>query len=100
MHLPVLAVLQPGGLDGVLSLDLSLMIIVACVVGGLGTIVGPLLGAVFLKLSQQFLSELTIQVGALRFLEGQGWITLLFLILLVIFVLFVPRGLLSLPLSD
>ena len=95
VHLPVLPVLQPGGLDGVLSLDLSLSIIVASVVGGLGTIIGPLVGAYFTKLSEQYLSELPLHVDALRFLEGQqGWVTLLFLILLIALVLFAPKGLL------
>ena len=94
VHLPVLPVLQPGGLDGVLSLDLSLSIIVASVVGGLGTIIGPLLGAYFTKLSEQYLSELPMRVDAFRFLEGQGWITLVFLVLLIVLVLFAPKGLL------
>jgi hypothetical protein len=44
VHLPVLPGGQPGGPNGLLSLDLSLLIIVACVVGGLGTLVGPLKG--------------------------------------------------------
>ncbi|OGF55663.1 MAG: hypothetical protein A2Z21_01535 [Candidatus Fraserbacteria bacterium RBG_16_55_9] len=94
VHLPILPVLQPGGLDGVLSLDLSLSIIVASVVGGLGTIIGPLIGAYVMKLSEQYLSELPLHVDAFRFLEGQGWITLLFLVLLIVLVLFAPKGLL------
>lgn len=94
VHLPVLPVLQPAGPDGALSLDLSLLIIVAVVVGGLGTIVGPLVGAYFIKLGQQYLSELPLKIEALRFLEGQGWITLLFLIILIVLVLYAPRGLL------
>jgi len=96
VHLPVLPVLQPAGPDGALSLDLSLLIIVAVVVGGLGTIVGPLVGAYFIKLGQQYLSELPLKIEALRFLEGQGWITLLFLVVLIVLVLYAPRGLLPL----
>jgi len=94
VHLPILPVLQPAGPDGVLSLDLSLLIIVAAVIGGLGTIVGPLVGAYFIKLGQQALSELPLRVEALSFLEGQGWITLLFLLILILLVLYAPRGLL------
>jgi branched-chain amino acid transport system permease protein len=96
VHLPVLPVLQPGGLDGVLSLDLSLMIIVAAVVGGLGTIVGPAIGAFFTELGQQYLSELPVKVEALQILagQGQGWITLVFLLLLIALVIFAPHGLL------
>ena len=96
VHLPVLPVLQPGGPDGVLSLDLSLLILVAAVLGGLGTIVGPMLGALFLKVGQQYLVDLPLKVEALRFLEGQGWVTLIFLVLLVILVLVAPQGLLPL----
>lgn len=96
VHLPVLAALQPAGLDGVLSLDLSLSIIVASVVGGLGTIMGPLIGAYLTKLGQQYLSELPSHVEALHVLEGQGWISLLFWILLVFLVLFARKGLLPL----
>ena len=96
VHLPVLPVLQPGGPDGVLSLDLSLLILVAAVLGGLGTIVGPMLGALFLKAGQQYLADLPLRVEALRFLEGQGWITLVFLVLLVVLVLVAPQGLLPL----
>lgn len=96
VHLPVLPVLQPGGPDGVLSLDLSLLILVAAVLGGLGTIVGPMLGALFLKVGQHYLVDLPLKVEALRFLEGQGWITWIFLVLLVILVLVAPQGLLPL----
>ncbi len=96
VHLPVLPVLQPGGPDGVLSLDLSLLILVAAVLGGLGTIVGPMLGALFLKVGQQYLVDLPLKVETLRFLEGQGWITLIFLVLLVILVLVAPQGFLPL----
>ncbi len=100
VHLPVLAALQPAGLDGVLSLDLSLSIIVASVAGGLGTIIGPLIGAYITKLGQQYLSALPSQVEALHILEGQGWISLLFWILLVFLVLFARKGLLPLLMGD
>lgn len=95
VHLPTLAGVQPAGPGGVLNLDLSLLIIVACVVGGLGTMIGPLVGAFFIVIGQALLSELPRQVEVLRALEwqGQGWITLIFLIVLVMLVLFAPRGL-------
>lgn len=100
VHLPVLAALQPAGLDGVLSLDLSLSIIVASVVGGLGTISGPLIGAYVTKLGQHYLGELPSHVEALHALEGQGWISLLFWVLLIILLLFARRGLLPLLMGD
>lgn len=95
VHLPTLAGVHPAGPNGVLSLDLSLLIIVASVVGGLGTMVGPLVGAFFVVLGQNALIDLPQQVDALRFLawQGQSWITLLFLLVLVLLILFAPRGL-------
>jgi ABC-type branched-subunit amino acid transport system permease subunit len=79
----------------VLSLDPSLLIVVASTLGGLGTIFGPLRGAYVIKLGQYYLSELPARVEALAFLEGQGWVTLLFLVLLMAVVLLAPQGLLG-----
>jgi len=96
VHLPTLAGVQPGGANGVLSLNLSLLIIVACVAGGLGTIVGPTIGAFILIVGREYLAGLPDQVEALASLaqQGQGWITLIFLLVLVILVQLAPRGLL------
>lgn len=96
VHLPTLAGVQPGGANGVLSLNLSLLIIVACVAGGLGTIVGPLIGAFILIVGREYLAVLPDQVDVLAPLaqQGQGWITLIFLVVLVILVQLAPRGLL------
>ncbi|MBI1729953.1 branched-chain amino acid ABC transporter permease [Candidatus Acetothermia bacterium] len=93
VHLPILPVVQPAGAGGVLSLDLSLLVIVASVVGGLGTIVGPLIGAFVLKLGEFGLNQLPSQFDDLKNIEGTGWITLVFLLLLIFWVRFMPRGL-------
>ncbi len=96
VHLPTLAGVQPGGANGVLSLNLSLLIIVASVVGGLGTIVGPTIGAFLLVVGREYLTALPDQIGFLAPLaqQGQGWITLIFLVFLVVLVQVAPRGLL------
>lgn len=96
VHLPTLAGVQPGGAQGVLSLNLSLLIIVACVVGGLGSIVGPAIGAFLLVVGREYLSGLPADISFLAPLaqQGQGWITLIFLVFLVVLVQVAPRGLL------
>ena len=96
VHLPTLAGVQPGGANGVLSLNLSLLIVVASVVGGLGTIVGPTIGAFLLVVGREYLAALPDQIGFLAPLaqQGQGWITLIFLVFLVVLVQVAPRGLL------
>lgn len=96
VHLPTLAGVQPGGANGVLSLNLSLLIIVACVVGGLGTIAGPAIGAFLIVVGREYLATLPDQVSFLAPLaqQGQGWITLIFLVFLVVLVQVAPRGLL------
>jgi branched-chain amino acid transport system permease protein len=94
VHLPILPVVQPAGANGVLSLDLSLLVIVASVVGGLGTIIGPLIGAFVLKVGEVALNQLPGPLDNLRNIGGTGWITLVFLLLLILWVRFMPRGLL------
>ena len=96
VHLPTLAGVQPGGANGVLSLDLSLLIIVACVVGGLGSLAGPAIGAFLIVVGREYLSTLPEQIGFLSALQqqGQGWVTLIFLVVLVVLVQVAPRGLL------
>ena len=96
VHLPTLAGVQPGGAHGVLSLNLSLLIIVACVVGGLGSIVGPAIGAFLLVVGREYLAGLPAEIPFLAPLaqQGQGWITLIFLVFLVVLVQVAPRGLL------
>jgi len=97
VHLPILPVLQAGGPDGVFSSTLSIMIIVASVVGGMGTITGGIVGAYLLKVGQQGLGQL---LGAQQLATDlQRWTTLIFLVLLILLVLFARRGLVPLLLK-
>jgi branched-chain amino acid transport system permease protein len=63
---------------------LSGQVLIMVIVGGAGTLVGPIIGAIFFLLVQQYLSSYT-----------DSW-ALLFGLIFVCFVLFMPRGLLGL----
>jgi branched-chain amino acid transport system permease protein len=63
---------------------LSGQVLIMVIVGGAGTLVGPIIGAVFFLLVQQYLSSYT-----------DSW-ALFFGLIFVSFVLFMPRGLLGL----
>ena len=63
-----------------LSIIMAVTIIIVCMIGGMGTIVGPVLAAYMLTVSNEFLRS----IGDLRLLVYTG--------LLVVIVLFLPRG--------
>ena len=63
---------------------LSGQVLIMVIVGGAGTLVGPVIGAIFFLLVQQYLSSYT-----------DSW-ALFFGLIFICFVLFMPRGLLGL----
>ena len=63
---------------------LSGQVLIMVIVGGAGTLVGPIIGAIFFLLVQQYLSSYT-----------DSW-ALFFGLIFICFVLFMPRGLLGL----
>lgn len=63
-----------------LTMIMSINVIIMCMAGGLGTIVGPILGAYMLTISNEFLRS----IGDLRVLVYTG--------VVVLIVLFLPRG--------
>lgn len=78
----------------ILTLQLSVEIILAAVLGGMGTIIGPIVGAYFVVAGRRYLVTLADQYEALHFL-GE-WSTFLFLVLLIGLIFFARRGLVSL----
>jgi len=70
-----------------LTMIMSLNVIIMCMVGGMGTIVGPVLGAYLLTITNEFLRE----IGDFRIFVYTG--------LVVIIVLFLPQGIFT-PLFD
>ena len=81
------------GLSSTLSLSLSFEMIIACVVGGMGTLLGPILGAYLLETAKRALAELSEKITALNFL--QAWTEFMLLALLIVFLLFARRGILQ-----
>ena len=79
------------------SLAESILYVGMIIIGGLGTIVGPILGVIFIRLLQQVL---TIQVvpfleSSLTFLPtgfATGIAPMLFGLIIVLFLIFEPRG--------
>ena len=87
--------------NSLLSLTSSIEMIVASVIGGMGTIVGALWGGLLVRGGEQVIRELAqlrLPVGteglALSFLER--WATLIFFMLLIILLFFARQGLLPL----
>lgn len=76
----------------ILTLTLSVQLIVASVAGGVGTILGPLLGAYLLVAGQRWFDDLAGRFPTLGFLKE--WSMLVFLVLLIILLFFARRGLL------
>jgi len=75
----------------VLSLTLSIEMIIAAVVGGMGTIIGPIVGSYFLRAGQEYIKGLSEGGSIFSFLRG--WDMLTFLVLLILLVFFARRGL-------
>ncbi len=73
------------------SLPVSGQIIIWIIIGGLGTLIGPVIGCIVMQF-------LTNYLGTLSQVKGFGWVdpNLVLGVLLVIFVLLVPRGLTAL----
>ncbi|HEY4892690.1 MAG TPA: ABC transporter permease, partial [Reyranella sp.] len=73
------------------SLPVSGQIIIWIIIGGLGTLIGPVIGCILMQI-------LTNYLGTLSQVKGFGWVdpNLVLGVLLVIFVLLVPKGLTAL----
>jgi len=78
-----------------LSLDLSIKIIIAAVFGGMGTIIGPIVGAYFLVAGKDLLNR--IMPGGLSL--SAGWTTLIFIAILIMLLRFARRGILPMIIS-
>ena len=70
----------------VLSLDITLDALLMTIIGGVGTLIGPILGAGIIELSQHYLSGL-----AKDYPIFERWI-IFFGILFILAVIFFPRG--------
>jgi len=91
--------LTPGGWN----IFLSIQYVAVMIVGGVGTIAGPVLGALFLGPLQEIIKHWSSHIPLLDDESGSGGIIdvntfnqLLFGVLLILFLLFEPRGLAAL----
>jgi len=95
--------------DTVLGLDLSIAIVVICIIGGVGTILGPVIGAALLvplseALRSNAITNALIRAGVVKEESRAGAFlkenlahahVLIYGILVVIVILFMPEGLLG-----
>jgi branched-chain amino acid transport system permease protein len=93
----------------VLALDLSIQIVMICIIGGVGTILGPVVGALVLvplseALRSNLIADALIKSGLVREESGIGFFlkehlahahVLIYGILVVMVILFMPEGVLG-----
>lgn len=72
-----------------MTLNVSMMIVLVAVMGGIGTVTGPILGAVVIETLSEYTRASLGQFGGLDMV--------LYGVLVIIIVLFLPGGLLTLP---
>lgn len=72
-----------------MTLNVSMMIVLVAVMGGIGTVTGPILGAVVIQTLSEYTRSFFGQFGGLDMV--------LYGVLVIIIVLFLPGGLLTLP---
>lgn len=72
----------------ILTLNISMMIVLVAVMGGIGTVYGPIIGAIVLTVISEYSRSFFAKIGS-------GFDFFLYGILVIIIVLFVPNGLIS-----
>lgn len=78
--------------DSIFDTNISLYVIIICLLGGVGTVWGPFIGAFIYSAIQEFL-------GALQGVPGFGWIldwkNVIFGAIVILLVVFLPKGILQ-----
>lgn len=72
-----------------MTLNVSMMIVLVAVMGGIGTVTGPIIGAIVIETMSEYTRSFLGQFGGLDMV--------LYGVLVIIIVLFLPGGLLTLP---
>ena len=79
--------------DSIFDTNISLYVIIICLLGGVGTVWGPFIGAFIYSALQEFLSNL-------QGVPGFGWLldwkNVIFGAIVILLVVFLPRGILQL----
>ena len=72
-----------------MTLNISMMIVLVTIMGGIGTVIGPVLGAIILSFTSQYTRAFLGQFGGLDLI--------IYGILVILIILFLPSGLMSIP---
>ncbi len=80
-----------GASPNVLGLDFTMNPLLMTIVGGMGTFAGPVIGAFALRLTEQFLRDSVLTIGALTINIGDRWPLILGVIFIVSVMVF-PYG--------
>jgi branched-chain amino acid transport system permease protein len=80
-------------LDSVFDINISLYVIVICLLGGVGTVWGPFLGVFTFSAIQEFLNSIS---GVEGFAWVLDWKNVIFGAIVILMVLFLPKGILQL----
>jgi branched-chain amino acid transport system permease protein len=85
------ALLNKGASPNVLGLNFTMDPLLMTLIGGAGTYNGPVIGAFFLRLTEQVLRDATLQLGAIEINIGERW-ALILGGLFILSVLVFPAG--------
>ena len=80
-----------GASPHVLGLSFTFDPLLATIIGGIGTFIGPVLGAFGLHLVEQALRDTILTIGTIEINVGERWALILGLLFIVIVILF-PKG--------
>jgi len=80
-----------GASPGVLSIDFTITPLIMVIIGGVGTFIGPVLGAFLIHLTEEALRDTVITIGTLSVNIGERWALILGLLFILIVLVF-PRG--------
>ncbi len=84
--------IEPGE-SSIFDPNISLYVIIICLLGGVGTVWGPFIGAIIYAALQEFLTSMQNVAGFGWLLE---WKNVIFGAIVVLLVLFLPKGILQL----
>lgn len=80
-----------GASPNVLGLDFTMMPLLMTIIGGQGTLLGPVVGAFLLRLLEQALRDTVLTVGGAEINVGERWALILGVVFIGIVLLF-PQG--------
>lgn len=83
--------LNKGASPNVLGVDFTMQPLLMTLIGGSGTYSGPVVGAFFLRLTEQLLRDTIVIIGTVEINIGERWALILGVVFILIVILF-PSG--------